>query len=88
MSESPPQPTEVAPAGKRLYVILWRILGAILAVAVYAIVSSLGTLLFTRTSQQETSKARMAYGISGAFLGLCFAAFFIWLALAGVRTIG
>ena len=62
--------------------------GAILAVVIYAILSSLGTLLFKRTSQQETSKARLAYGISGAFLGLCFAAFFIWLALAGVRTIG
>ena len=33
MSESPPQPTEVVPTGKRPYVILWRILGAILAVA-------------------------------------------------------
>ena len=33
MSESPPQPTEVVPTGKRPYVILWCILGAILAVA-------------------------------------------------------
>ena len=33
MSESPPQPPEVVPTGKRPYVILWRILGVILVVA-------------------------------------------------------
>ena len=33
MSESPPHPPEVVQTGKRPYVILWRILGAILAVA-------------------------------------------------------
>ena len=33
MSESPPQPPEVVPTGKRPYVILWRILGVIVVVA-------------------------------------------------------
>ena len=62
--------------------------GAILAVAVYGIIASLGTLLFKRTAQQDSGTMRLVYGLSGALLGLCFGAFFIWLILVGVRSIG
>jgi hypothetical protein len=62
--------------------------GAILAVAVYGIISSLGTILFKRTSQQGSGMVRLVYGLSGALLGICFGAFFIWLVLIGVRSVG
>jgi hypothetical protein len=61
--------------------------GAILAMAVYGIISSLGTVLFKRTAQQN-GVVRLAYGLSGALLGLCFGAFFVWLILVGLRSVG
>jgi len=61
--------------------------GAILAVAAYGIISSLGTILFKRTSQQS-GVVRLVYGLSGAVLGFCFGAFFVWLILIGLRSIG
>lgn len=69
-------------------VIIATIGGGILAVAVYGIIASLGTLLFKKTAQQESGGKRLAYGLSGALLGLCFGAFFTWLTLIGVRLIG
>jgi hypothetical protein len=61
--------------------------GAILAVAAYGIISSLGTILFKRTAQQK-GVVRLVYGLSGALLGFCFGAFFVWLILIGLRSIG
>jgi len=61
--------------------------GAILAVAAYGIISSLGTILFKRTAQQS-GVVRLVYGVSGALLGVCFGAFFLWLILVGLRSIG
>jgi hypothetical protein len=62
--------------------------GAILAVTVYGIIASLGTILFKRTAQQSSGTVRLIYGLSGALLGICFGAFFIWLVLIGVRSVG
>jgi hypothetical protein len=61
--------------------------GAILAVAAYGIISSLGTILFKRTAQQS-GVVRLVYGLSGALLGVFFGAFFVWLLLIGLRSIG
>jgi hypothetical protein len=62
--------------------------GALLAVVAYGIVASLGTILFKRTAQQSSGTIRLVYGASGALVGLCFGAFFIWLVLVGIRTVG
>jgi hypothetical protein len=62
--------------------------GAILAMAVYGIVSGLGTILFRRTAQQSSGAVRLVYGLGGALLGICLATFFVWLILTGVRTVG
>ena len=62
--------------------------GAILAVAVYGIIASLGTILFKRTSQQSSGVVRLVYGLSGALIGICFGAFFVWLVLVGIRSVG
>lgn len=62
--------------------------GAILAIIVYATIASLGTLLFKRTAQQDSGTKRLAYGLSGALLGICFGGFFVWLILIAVRMAG
>src|SRR5207247_10051634 len=47
--------------------------GAILALAVYALISGIGAILFKRTSQQESGLVYFLYGFAGACLGLFFA---------------
>lgn len=69
-------------------IVISVVAGAILAVTVYAIIASLGTILFKRTAQQSTGVVRLVYGLSGALVGLCFGAFFLWLLLVGIRTAG
>lgn len=62
--------------------------GAILAMIIYSVVNSIGTILFKRTAQQSSSVVRLVYGISGAALGLFFGLFFIWLMVVGIRSLG
>ena len=62
--------------------------GAILAMAAYGVVASLGTILFKRTAQQSVGPIRLVYGLGGALLGIGFGVFVIWLVLVGIRTIG
>jgi uncharacterized membrane protein required for colicin V production len=61
---------------------------AALAVVAYMLVSGVGTILFKRTSQQESGLLYLIYGFSGAILGLFFGIFLLWLTVASVRTIG
>ena len=69
-------------------IVISVIAGVILAVVVYGVIASLGTILFKRTAQQSSGVLRLAYGLSGALIGLCFGAFFIWLLLVGIRSAG
>ncbi len=62
--------------------------GAILALAVYALISGIGAILFKRTSQQESGLVYFLYGFSGAIIGLFFGVFLLWLTVASVRAIG
>jgi hypothetical protein len=62
--------------------------GALLAMIVYGVISSLGSVLFKRTAQQSSGAVRFAFGLSGALVGLCFGAFFLWLILVGIRSMG
>ncbi len=62
--------------------------GVLLAMVLYSVINSLGTILFKRTGQQESSLVRLVYGVSGALLGLFFGLFFLWLYLVGIRSIG
>ena len=68
--------------------ILSLLAGAILALIIYGLIASLGTILFKRTAQQSSGALRLAFGLSGALVGLCFGAFFLWLILVGIRSIG
>jgi membrane protein required for colicin V production len=68
--------------------VLSAVAGAILALLVYALIAGLGSVLFKRTAQQSSGSVRLLYGLSGAFVGLLFGAFFIWLLLIGIRSIG
>jgi hypothetical protein len=62
--------------------------GAILAMTIYGIIATLGTILFKRTAQQSSGVIRLVYGSGGALIGICFGAFFIWLLLVGIRLAG
>lgn len=62
--------------------------GAVLAMIVYGVIASLGSILFKRTAQQSSGAVRLAFGVSGALVGLCFGAFFLWLILVGIRSMG
>jgi colicin V production protein len=62
--------------------------GALLAIVVYGVIASLGTLLFKRTAQHASGGVRLVYGFSGALTGVVFGLFFIWLLLVGIRTVG
>jgi uncharacterized membrane protein required for colicin V production len=69
-------------------IVLSALGGAILALLAYAIVASLGNILFKRTAQQSSGLLRLVYGSTGALVGLFFGAFFIWLILVGIRSVG
>lgn len=62
--------------------------GALLAIAVYGVIASLGSLLFKRTAQHSSAGIRLIYGFSGALTGIVFGLFFIWLILVGIRSVG
>jgi hypothetical protein len=68
--------------------ILSTIGGALLALVVYGVIASLGSILFKRTAQHSFGAVRLVYGLSGALAGFCFGAFFIWLILVGIRSAG
>jgi uncharacterized membrane protein required for colicin V production len=62
--------------------------GAVFAIVVYVVISGLGTMLFRRTRQHNSAVVRFIYGLSGAFLGIFFGAFLVWLVVVGVRALG
>jgi uncharacterized membrane protein required for colicin V production len=62
--------------------------GAVLAFVIYALVTSMGMVLFKRTGQQNSRLIRLVYGFAGAIVGLFFGAFVLWLIVAGVRAVG
>ncbi len=62
--------------------------GALLALIVYSVINSVGTILFKRTAQQSSRTVRLVYGVTGASLGVLFGLFFLWLLVAGVRSLG
>src|SRR2546423_6045796 len=62
--------------------------GALLAIVVYGVIASAGSLLFKRTAQHPSGAVRLVYGFSGALAGIVFGLFFIWLILVGIRSVG
>jgi Colicin V production protein len=62
--------------------------GALLALVVYGVIASLGSVLFKRTAQHPSGSVRLIYGFSGALTGMVFGLFFIWLILVGIRSVG
>jgi len=62
--------------------------GALLAIVVYGVIASLGSLLFKRTAQHSSGAVRLVYGFSCALTGIVFGLFFIWLILVGIRSVG
>jgi hypothetical protein len=68
--------------------ILSMVGGAILALIIYGLIATLGSILFKRTAQHSSGTVRLVYGFSGALTGVVFGLFFIWLILVGIRSVG
>ena len=62
--------------------------GALFGLIVYAVVSGTGSALFRRTGQHDSLIIRIAYGSTGALLGVFFGCFWVWLIVVGIRSIG
>jgi hypothetical protein len=62
--------------------------GALLALIVYGVIATLGSILFKRTAQHPSGTIRLVYGFTGALTGIVFGLFFIWLLLVGIRSVG
>ncbi len=62
--------------------------GAILALIVYVAITAIGAILFKRTAQQAAGSVRLLYGISGAFAGIFFGLFTVWLVVISIRSLG
>ena len=68
--------------------VLSALAGALLAFVAYAVVSSMGTILFKRTGQQDSKILQLIFGFAGAIVGLFFGFFTLWLIVVSVRVIG
>jgi len=68
--------------------IIAMLAGAVLALLIYSVVSSLGVIFFKRTAQHGSLTLRFLCGVSGAALGLFFGVFFVWLMVVSVRSLG
>jgi len=68
--------------------VLSALAGALLAFVAYAVVSSLGTILFKRTGEQDSRTVQLIYGFAGAIIGLFFGFFALWLIVVSVRAVG
>lgn len=62
--------------------------GALLALVVYGVIATIGSLLFKRTAQHSSAGVRFIYGFTGALTGIVFGLFFIWVVLVGIRSVG
>jgi uncharacterized membrane protein required for colicin V production len=69
-------------------VVMSILAGAVLALVIYAVINSLGTILFRRTSQHQSAFVRLLYGLGGAAFGLFFGGFLVWLIVVGIRSLG
>lgn len=69
-------------------VVMSILAGAVLALIIYAVINSLGTILFRRTSQHQSAFGRLLCGFGGAVFGLFFGAFLVWLIVVGIRSLG
>jgi len=69
-------------------IVLSILAGAVLALVIYAFVTSMGMVLFKRTGQQDSKLVRLIYGFAGAIVGLFFGAFILWTIVASVRAVG
>jgi len=68
--------------------VLSALAGALLAFVAYAVVTSMGTILFKRTAEQDSRTVQLIYGFAGAIVGLFFGFFSLWLIVVSVRVIG
>jgi hypothetical protein len=80
--------TVARPVLKMPDMVLSALGGAVLAFVAYAVVSSIGAILFKRTGQQDSRIVQLIYGFAGAVVGLFFGVFALWLIVVSLRAVG
>lgn len=78
----------VRPFAKVPDIVISAVAGAILALLVYGVVTTIGAILFKRTGQQPAGAVRLLYGVCGAIAGVFFGLFTVWLIVMGIRSLG
>ena len=78
----------VRPFLKMPDIVLSILAGAVLAVVIYALLTTMGMVLFKRTGQERSQLIHLIYALAGAIVGLFFGAFALWLIVASVRAVG
>ena len=68
--------------------IISALAGLLLGIVVYALINTLGAILFKRTAQQPAGMIRFLYGFSGGVLGVFFGLFAVWLVVVAIRSLG
>src|SRR5262245_18787777 len=69
-------------------VFISTVAGAILALVVYAGITTLGAILFKSTGQQSAGIVCLLYGVCGAALGVFFGLLGVWLMVVAIRSVG
>lgn len=64
------------------------IAGALAGIVVYVAATVLFAILFKKTSDQSVGIVRLGYGATGAFVGMFFGLFLVWLSVLGIRVLG
>jgi uncharacterized membrane protein required for colicin V production len=78
----------VRPFFKMPDIVLAAASGAVLALLVYFTISTVGSILFKKTGQQNSGGLRFLYGICGAASGGFFGLFTVWLIVIAIRSVG
>jgi uncharacterized membrane protein required for colicin V production len=69
-------------------IVIAILVGAILALIVYFVLVTIGSILFKRTAEQKSGVVRLLYGICGAVTGVFFGLFAVWLIVIAIRSLG
>jgi uncharacterized membrane protein required for colicin V production len=69
-------------------IIIAILAGTMLALIVYFVLVTIGSILFKRTGEQKSGAVRLLYGICGAVTGIFFGLFAVWLIVIAIRSLG
>lgn len=67
---------------------VWIIVGLVLALVAYVVLTLVSMLLFKKTEDNRSTLVRLGFGLGGAILGFGIGLVFLWAAVSGIRAFG